>query len=134
MAIQYTSSFTGSQIEEYLTKASKTDVAYATCSSAASAVEKSASISGNTNWKLQSGSLIVVKFTTDNTASNPTLNVNSTGAKSIYFKGSAVASNVLKAERVLLCYNGTQYDILIMDGYIDRAIQAAIGDAIAASY
>lgn len=54
-----------------------------------------------------------VKFSYDNTATAPTLNVNSTGAKSIYYKGEAVAAGLLKAGYVYLFqYNGTQYELL----------------------
>lgn len=49
----------------------------------------------------------------DNTAAAPTLNVSSTGAKSIYYKGEAVAAGLLKAGYVYLFqYNGTQYELL----------------------
>lgn len=54
-----------------------------------------------------------MKFSYDNTAAAPTLNVNSTGAKSIYYKGEAVAAGLLKASYVYLFqYNGAQYELL----------------------
>ena len=53
---------------------------YTTCSTAASTAAKTAAL---TNFVLTTGSAVKVKFTNTNTASNPTLNVNSTGAKSI---------------------------------------------------
>lgn len=54
-----------------------------------------------------------MKFSYDNTAAAPTLNVNSTGAKSIYYKGEAAAAGLLKAGYVYLFqYNGAQYELL----------------------
>ena len=78
------------------TKLDATNVAYATCSTAAGTAAKVATLSGNTNWKLTTGSIVVVKFTNSNTASNVTLNVNNTGAKSIYY-GNAVYTGVSTA-------------------------------------
>ena len=46
-------------------------------------VEKAITISGNDNWSLQKGAIIIVKFSNTNTASSCTLNVNNTGAKTI---------------------------------------------------
>ena len=60
-----------------------TRTAYATCSTGASTAAKVATISGTSTFVLETGSRIAVKFTNSNTAANPTLNVNSTGAKSI---------------------------------------------------
>lgn len=54
---------------------------YGTSSTSASTAAKSVSCS---NYTLTSGERIAVKFTYANTASNPTLNVNSKGAISIY--------------------------------------------------
>lgn len=78
-----------------------------TCETAADTAAKTASIAG---YELQRKSEIVLTFTNGNTASNPTLNVNSKGAKAIYFKGAALASDVVKAgDIVTLVYNGTQF-------------------------
>lgn len=60
---------------------------YGTCSTTNSTIAKAVTCS---NFALQTGSHITIKFTNANTASSPTLNVNSTGAKPIYI-GSSVA-------------------------------------------
>ena len=63
---------------------------YGTCSSTADTVAKVVTCSDFTT--LITGVTIHVKFTNTNTATNPTLNVNSTGAKSIYRYGTTVPS------------------------------------------
>ena len=83
---------------------------YSTCSTAASTVAKVASCTG---FVLVAGSEITVKFTNGNTATNPTLNVNSTGAKSIYYRGAAIPSTHIVANGTYTFrYNGTQYDLV----------------------
>ena len=58
---------------------------YGTCSTAAATTEKAITISADQNFALRVGVVIGVKFTVSNTASNVKLNVNSTGAKSIWY-------------------------------------------------
>ncbi len=57
---------------------------YATCSTSSSTAAKVASCSG---FSLKTGAVVAVKFTENNHATNPTLNVNGTGAK--YIKTTA---------------------------------------------
>lgn len=91
-------------------------VLYGSSSTAAGTAAKVATIA---NYKLVTGALVLIEFTTTNTASNPTLNISSTGAKAIYYNGVAVISNYLKAQHIyMMRYNGTQYDIV---GDIDTA-------------
>lgn len=59
-----------------------------TCSTAAATAAKVVTISADQNFKLKTGSMIIVKFTESNSASSVTLNVNSTGAKSIYYNNA----------------------------------------------
>lgn len=61
---------------------------YGTCSTAAATAAKVVTISNTTGWELIAGTVIGVKFSASNTASNVTLNVNSTGAKSIYYNNA----------------------------------------------
>lgn len=83
---------------------------YGTCSTAAATAAKVVSLTGFT---LDTGARIVVKFTVTNTASSPTLNVNSTGAKAIYYRGSAITAGYLAANRTYeFVYNGTQWDLV----------------------
>lgn len=81
---------------------------YGVCSTAASTAAKEVTA---TRFALTTGSSIAVHFTVANTAANPTLNVNSTGAKPIYFNGSAISTSMIVAGGTyLFVYNGTQYD------------------------
>lgn len=83
---------------------------YGTCSTDAATVEKTVACTG---FNLITGAEITVKFTVTNTASSPTLNVNSTGAKAIYYRGSAITTSYLAANRTYTFrYNGTQYDLV----------------------
>ncbi len=84
---------------------------YGTCSTSAATVAKVASCS---DFVLATGATIAVKFTYTNTASSPTLNVNSTGAKSIKQYGTtAVNTYHWRAnEVVLLVYDGTNWQMV----------------------
>lgn len=83
---------------------------YGSCSTAAATAAKTVTVD---NFSLETGAIVAVKFTATNTASSPTLNVNSTGAKAIYYKGAAITAGYLKANYTFLfIYNGTQFDFL----------------------
>jgi hypothetical protein len=106
--------FTGTgglaQAEAVLSAAAKLGRGYGACSTAAATKAKTVTLSG---FALITGAIVGVKFSYDNTAAAPTLNVNSTGAKSIYYKGEAAAAGLLKAGYVYLFqYNGAQYELL----------------------
>ncbi|MDE7331198.1 MAG: hypothetical protein K2O16_03005 [Lachnospiraceae bacterium] len=83
---------------------------YGTCSTAAATAAKVVSCNG---FGLVTGAEITVKFTVTNTAANPTLNVNSTGAKPVWYRGAAIAAGYLAANRTYIFrYNGTQYELV----------------------
>ena len=85
-------------------------VNYGSCSTAAATAAKAVACTG---FVLITGSEITVKFTVTNTAANPTLNVNNTGAKAIYYRGAAITAGYLAANRTYTFrYNGTQYDLV----------------------
>lgn len=99
------------------TKLAATNVAYGTCSTAAATAAKVITISGNSNWELAAGSTIVVKFSATNTASNPTFNVNGTGAKSIWYNTALITTSNLGYAGTVnrpmeFVYDGTQYVFL----------------------
>lgn len=109
-----TTSADGLMSKEDKSKINYTNIGYGTCSTAAATAAKVVTITGNTQWTLTAGSLISVFFTYTNTAENPTLNVNSTGAKNIYFGASQITTSNLgyggTASRVMnFMYDGTQY-------------------------
>ena len=66
-----------------------------------------------TGFTLATGAIVTVKFTVTNTAANPTLNVNGTGAKAIMYRGSAISAGYLAANRVyIFVYDGTDYELI----------------------
>lgn len=102
-------------------------VNYGTCSTAAATAAKVVACTG---FELVTGAEITVKFTVTNTAASPTLNVNGTGAKAIYYRGAAITAGYLAANRTYTFrYNGTQYDLV---GDIDTNTTYAAASATAA--
>ena len=97
---------------------------YGTCSTAAATAAKTVALTG---FALVTGARIVVKFTATNTAANPTLNVNGTGAKAIFYRGAAISAGYLAANRVYeFVYDGTNY-VLIGDLDTNTTYSAAGG-------
>lgn len=99
------------------TKLNATNIAYGTCATAAATAAKVITVSGNANWKLAAGSIILIKFDNTNTASNPTFNVNGTGAKSVWYSAALITTSSLSyagyANRPsMYMYDGTQYVFL----------------------
>lgn len=78
------------------------------CSSAASTVAKTITAP---DFVLVEGKTFSVRMVNANSADNPTLNINSTGARAIYYNGAqASSSNTWDANDVLeVYYDGTQY-------------------------
>lgn len=81
---------------------------FGTCETAAATVAKVVTCSGFT---LKTGSRIAVQFTNTNSASQPTMNVNSTGAKYICaINGTSVNTGVWRANEVVdFVYNGSYW-------------------------
>lgn len=93
------------------TKLENTNIAYGTCSTVAETAEKVVQIEGNSDWVLKVGSIIIVKFTITNTASNVTLNVNNTGAKSIWYNNAVYTAN-----SNVVCGYANRYTTYMYDG------------------
>lgn len=88
---------------------------YGTCSTNASTTAKTVSLTG---FNLTTGAQIIVKFTYTNTASSPTLNINSTGARSIYYNGTNIPASALAANRVYkFVYDGSYWQLVGTLGY-----------------
>ena len=91
-----------------------TNITYATCDTAAATAAKVVTVSENSNWNLQTGAIVVINFTNTNSASNPTLNVNSKGAKSIKYNGALITTTNLDIigtanKPVIYMYDGTNF-------------------------
>ena len=83
---------------------------YGACTTAAGTAAKTVALSG---FVLATGAEVTVKFSATNTAANPTLNVNNTGAKGIRYLGAAVAAGYLAAGRIYrLLYDGSYWNIV----------------------
>ena len=101
------------------TIAAKVGVAYGTCATAASTIAKTVAAS---NFTLVTGARVAVTFTYG-VPTNATLNVNSTGAKNIRWKGSNVFGGIISAgDTVELVYTGAYWYILAVDKVAAGAI------------
>lgn len=84
---------------------------YATCATAAATAAKVATLS---NYTLRTGGYVSVKFT-NAVPANATLNINSRGAKNIYYRGAAIKADVIKAgDLATFIYSG-QYHLVGID-------------------
>ena len=83
---------------------------FGSCSTAAATAAKVVACTG---FSLVTGAVIYVKFTVTNTAASPTLNVNSTGAKAIQYRGAAISAGYLAAKRTYgFVYDGSAYQLI----------------------
>lgn len=95
-------------------KIDKINTGLGTCSTAADTAAKEVTLVDNPEWELKAGSMVTVKFTNTNTAQNPTLNVNGTGAKSILYNTAVITTSSLAyagyaGKYIQYVYDGTQY-------------------------
>lgn len=84
------------------------------------------------NYTLSAGNggLIAIKFSADVPA-NATLNVQSTGAKNIYWKNAAITAGVIKSgDTAMLMYDGTRYQLLSVDRSIQEMTDQEVTDLI----
>lgn len=85
---------------------------YGTCSTAAATVAKVVTLS---SYSLTKGGVVAVKFT-NAVPTGATMNINSKGAKAIYYKGKAIIDGVICAGEVAtFIYDGTYYHLLSVD-------------------
>ena len=83
---------------------------YGSCSTAAATAAKTVAI---TRFKLVTGAVAFVRFTVTNTAANPTLNINGTGAKAIQYRNAAISAGYLAANRTYaFVYDGSSYELV----------------------
>ena len=85
---------------------------YATCATAEATVAKVASL---TSYSLVKNGFVAVRFTYAVPA-NATLNINSRGAKPIWYDNSAITADIINAgDTVLFVYDGTHYRVVAKD-------------------
>lgn len=102
-----------------ISEGDSTRIFRATCSTAASTAAKVATLqTSNRNFSLATGVRVAVTFDSGNSATTPTLNVNSTGAKTIAVATSAITKTTGSGttyntwgtgETVLFTYDGTYW-------------------------
>lgn len=84
---------------------------YATCTTAAATTAKVATLS---SYSLVAGGLVAVNFS-NNVPANATLNINSKGAKAIYYDGTAIGAGIINAGDTALFVYSTYYRLLSID-------------------
>lgn len=92
-------------------------IGYATCSTAGTTSAKVAVFSG---YVLRKNGIIAVKFTYAVPA-NSTLNINSKGAKNIFYRGAKITAGVINAGDIAtFVYDGAQYQLISVDANYAR--------------
>ena len=86
-------------------------IPYTQCATAAATAAKVATL---TTFALETGAQVRIKFTYANSVANPTLNINDTGAKAIFWRGAALASTQYWAAGQILdfIYDGTNWVLI----------------------
>lgn len=99
-----------------------------TCTTAAATAAKAVTLSGYT---LVTGGFVAVQFT-NAVGASATLNINSKGAKPIYFRGANITADIIAAgDTATFVYDGTNYHLLCVDrpaitnSEIDSLIEAS---------
>lgn len=85
---------------------------YTTCSTAADTAAKTASLPGLT---LTTGARVSINFTNGNTAASMTLNVSSTGAKTVNYRGGSITP-YLSSGTYDFIYTGSAWELLSTKG------------------
>lgn len=81
---------------------------YAVCSTAIDSIAKTIEL---TNFNLAIGALAIITFTNGNNATNPTLNISSTGDKAIINAGQALTT-INAGTTLMVVYDGTNYQVV----------------------
>lgn len=68
---------------------------YGTCTTSGNTATKTVTLSSTTGWELEVGTIVGVKFSHTNASQNPKLNVNGTGAKSIWYNTGVLTTTDL---------------------------------------
>ena len=90
---------------------------FGSCSTAANTAAKTVTLDDSMTFTLEKGASVFVKFANSNTASSPTLSVNSSTAKSIYRYGTTVPGTTSKTSWlagsvVHLVYDGSAWEMV----------------------
>lgn len=101
---------------------------YGVCETAGSTAAKTVSL---TNTILTPGGIIAVNFTNAFTASNPTLSVNGSAAKTIKLYGNALPIGKVHNNTILVMhYDGTQFNVVAIQSQTASAVSGAVDLAL----
>lgn len=107
-----------------------TGVGNGTCTTAAVTAAK---VVASTGFVLTTGVIAVIKFSNGNTAANPTLNINGTGAKPIFYNGAAMPADLFSGNDIAtLYYDGVNWclaGVLNYDTSTSALTNGGIGSA-----
>ena len=109
---------------------------YGVCTTAADITDKIVTLE---NYIAVIGGVITVEFMHDVPA-NSTMNINSNGAKPIFYRDFAITDGIIKEGNIaLFSYNGSKYVLLSIDNNIQESVYAEatetdIDDIISGSY
>lgn len=81
-----------------------------TCGSSADRSDKNIVLPG---FALSEGARLIIKFTNENSAAQPTLEVNGTGAKPIYVEGVQAGSGLPKGRTYYAMYDGSKWQLTV---------------------
>lgn len=85
---------------------------YGECTTATATDAKTVTIQ---DFSLETGAVVAIKFSNP-VDSGATLNISSTGAKAIYYRGYALVDGIINAlDTVTMIYDGTNFKILSID-------------------
>ena len=84
---------------------------YGTCSTAAATAAKTVTLS---SYSLTANGIVAVKFT-NAVPANATMNINSKGAKAIYYRGAKITDGIIKAGDVATFIYSTNYHLVSID-------------------
>ena len=88
------------------------------CQTAEATLAKTATLS---NFSLAAGAVVTVRFSF-NVPASATLNISSTGAKSILFRASIITAGIIQAgDAATFVYDGTNYNLIAIDQLVDPA-------------
>ena len=92
---------------------------YAICNTQAATTAKTVALTG---YELEDGGIVSIKFINDVPASS-TLNINSKGAGTIYYRGTAITNGVIKGGDIAtLMYNSGNYYLISIDRWDESKI------------
>lgn len=117
--------FDGSSLDNNTTYSPQSlGMGYGTCSTAYATTAKVASLAG---YNLIKNGIVAVRFTNAVNA-GATLNINSKGAKAIYYRGSAITDKVINiGDIATFVYDGSHYNLIACDN-IFKAYVTVHGD------